>query len=382
MKKHLDSAPINHKKQLSKLSPENHAQNSFNLHNSHSTDGVILQLQGMIGNQATIQYLQRSHETGCGCSACSGGRIQRDASHESDQHGRGCGCSDCGKLQRKSGHVKGVLQREGEGDVPADPKMKAMMYYRRILNGEEVFEEPATIIGITAEVLTTAIESLSPKWKPKEKKEKKPSKSDILDLLQAQLSAAQFAKISATLMLRVPGSVVESAEARLRATEILEIQLKDKGIARRLLDQGTTVVVIPKNKKMTDLVEFESLAGTQTFDGRPWDSVRGSGGFKVPGKKAIYVAISEENTLGSSAEGDASGTDWCYNAGYSVTSHEFAHVVDRFGLTDTDRALVDDEYNKKVQARTDWETKYKDALLKRYDPSSRTRTRRDSTLSI
>lgn len=339
--------------------------------NSLADDHQILQLQRVIGNQATLQYLQRSHGKGCGCSACRGGRVQREAQEESEQHGPGCGCGSCGHVQRKAD----ALQRD---DVPADPKMEAMMYYRRILGGEQVYDESGpTVASITAELLQSALESLSPKWKPKEKKEKKATKSEVLDLLQAQLSATQFAKIAAILMLKVPGSVVESEEARERATEILEIQLQDKGIARRLLDQGTTVVVIPKNKKMTDVVEFQSLAGTQTFDGRTWDEVRGSGGFKVPGKKAIYVAISEENTVGSSAEGDASGTQWCYAAGYSVTSHEFAHVVDRFGLDDADRALVDDEYNKKVQARTDWETKYKEALRKRYHPTSDRRTKRE-----
>jgi hypothetical protein len=176
------------------------------------------------------------------------------------------------------------------------------------------------------------------------------TQAEMLDVLQAQLDGPGFAEVAATLMLNIPASVVEAGPTRTEALRILQVLFADKGIARRLLDQGTSIVVIPRNKKMTDLVEFSSLAGTRTFDGRPWEDVRGSGGFKVPGVNAIYVAVSEENITGEDAEGPAAGTSWCYDAGYSTTSHETAHVIDIYGLETADRAEVDRLYAAKVTA--------------------------------
>ena len=45
---------------------------------------------------------------------------------------------------------------------------------------------------------------------------------------------------------------------------------------------NVAIVIIPHDKKMTDLPQFAALAGTNTFDGRLWDNVRGSGGMTAP----------------------------------------------------------------------------------------------------
>jgi hypothetical protein len=175
----------------------------------------------------------------------------------------------------------------------------------------------------------------------------KVTRKEMLDTLQNGLSDEDFSLAAAALILSLPGTVVDSKETKAEAMRILKIELYNKDIARRLLDQETKCVVVPKNKKMTDLVEFKSLAGTKTFDGRKWEDVRGSGGFKVPGKQGIYVAVAEENITGTDATGDAAGTQWCYAKGYSTTSHEMAHVIDRYGLADEDRKKVDDLYEAK-----------------------------------
>jgi len=174
----------------------------------------------------------------------------------------------------------------------------------------------------------------------------KVTRDQMLDVLQT-LPAPKFAAVAAVLMLNTEGGLVESAEARVEALKILTVQLQDPGIARKLLNEEVAVIVVPRNKKMTDLVEFSSLKGTKTFDGRTWDDVRGSGGFRVPGKKPVYVAVTEENLTGAALEGDVATTAGCYAKGYSTTSHEFAHVIDQRGLTDEDRAIVDDLYKKK-----------------------------------
>ncbi len=170
------------------------------------------------------------------------------------------------------------------------------------------------------------------------------TRKDMLDKMQTHLTNDEFATAAAYLMLTVPGSVVQQDNTKTRAIEIIQMELASKDVARSLLDQNTKVIVIPRNKKMTDVVEFDKLKGTKTFDGRDWEQVRGAGGFKVPGVNAIYVAISEENTTGASAEGDAAGTSWCYSPGYSTSVHEMSHVVDVYGISAAQRDKVDAAY--------------------------------------
>jgi hypothetical protein len=170
-------------------------------------------------------------------------------------------------------------------------------------------------------------------------------RADLLDGLMA-LPDDRFARVAAELMLST-NAVVDAKETRDMALHILTTQLANKAVARKLLDETVKVVVVPRNKKMTDLVEFSSLKDAKTFDGRTWNEVRGSGGFRVPGKSEVYVAVSEENVTGKDAEDDAAGTSWCYDKGYSTTSHEFAHVMDNYGLDPADRKTIDDLYQSK-----------------------------------
>lgn len=213
-------------------------------------------------------------------------------------------------------------------ETAVDPeKTAANDYLSRLSKNEDIFASGSLKPGETAK-----------------------SRKEILDLLQNHLSDTEFTQAAALMILNVPASVVEGAKARTVALSHLAILLKDKSIARNLLDKKTAVVVIPKNKKMTDLPQFSSLAGKKTFDGREWENVRGSGGMEINGH--IYVAVTEENTLGTDAEGDVSGTDWCYASGYSTTTHEIAHVVDIHGLTAEDRKKVDELYKAKKQKQT------------------------------
>ncbi|MDQ3265369.1 MAG: hypothetical protein M3Y59_17215 [Myxococcota bacterium] len=93
-------------------------------------------------------------------------------------------------------------------------------------------------------------------------------------------------------------------------------------IAARLAAAGHVVLIIPKDGKLTDLPEFASLQGTLTFDGRPWEEIRGVANHRGPDGR-YYTAIAEENLSDLSVDGYGNG---------SVGIHELAHVIHRFGL--------------------------------------------------
>jgi hypothetical protein len=169
-----------------------------------------------------------------------------------------------------------------------------------------------------------------------------------MDELEQKLSAAKFAFLAASMMLiygYAPG-------ARKQALGILQAQLADKGTARRMLNNGVKVVIVPRDKKMTELTEFASLAGTQTFDGRLWDYVRGVGNVAVGSVQ--NQAITEENLLGGDPDPSvvdpawaAAGATGAYEVGYSTSTHEFAHGLHAHGLEDADKTTITNGYNKK-----------------------------------
>lgn len=212
--------------------------------------------------------------------------------------------------------VPAVNEPEAVVEVVPDPAVTARGYYAQIIAGNDPSNAPEV------------------------------ERATMLDLMVQHLTAPEFAKAAAYLMLNadnVDGAT--QAELIVRSIEILEAQLQDKGVARRMVDKKVEVIAVPKDKKMTDIPEFQVLQGTQTFDGRAWETVRGQGGFEMNGK--IVVSVSEENIMGTDAEGAASGTDWCYDAGYSTTVHEFAHTVDMQGLADEDRQKIQTAYDAK-----------------------------------
>jgi hypothetical protein len=123
---------------------------------------------------------------------------------------------------------------------------------------------------------------------------------------------------------------------------------------------------------MTELDEFRSLATSdsgkgpgKTFDGRQWAHVRGVGDLVVG--SIHYAAITEENLLGGApdpvvfgvpkdpdgkalAGGTAGTAAGGYTAGYSTTTHEFAHIIHRQGLESADLATITAAYTAKRAA--------------------------------
>jgi len=105
-------------------------------------------------------------------------------------------------------------------------------------------------------------------------------------------------------------------------------------------------VIIPAKVPMTDVEQFNDLKGKKTFDGRPWEGVRGSGGTQThDGHYA--VAIGEESIVQIK---DALSN---YPATYSVGMHELAHVLEEKGMTDEQQARVKELYENHKKADPD-----------------------------
>jgi hypothetical protein len=158
------------------------------------------------------------------------------------------------------------------------------------------------------------------------------------------LGDKRFAALAARIMLvarHAPG-------ARREALRVLTAQLQDSETALRMITKPVQAVIVPRDKMMTELDEFKSLLTSDsgggpgnTFDGRPWKHVRGVGNVTVDGK--VYAAITEENLLGGLPDArtaPAGKTPGGYTPGYSTTSHEFAHVLHRNGLSDAEKKLI------------------------------------------
>lgn len=114
---------------------------------------------------------------------------------------------------------------------------------------------------------------------------------------------------------------------------------------------NVAIVIIPHDKKMTDLPQFAALRGTNTFDGRLWDNVRGSGGMVAP-DGTFALAVPEENLIAGTGTADG------YPAGYSVGMHEFAHTLHDKGLSADQKTKIDDLFAARQAAGGPWTEAY------------------------
>jgi len=110
-------------------------------------------------------------------------------------------------------------------------------------------------------------------------------------------------------------------QARLQAEELYG------GIAAenraRMETDPVTIDVIPHGKRLTDLSPYAHLAGLQTFDGRPWEDVRG---IQTEVNGVRRVAIAEEGLV--PIAGASSG----YGPGF-LAAHEGGHGLQFSALT-------------------------------------------------
>ncbi|TWP43572.1 hypothetical protein FKR81_42280 [Lentzea tibetensis] len=165
------------------------------------------------------------------------------------------------------------------------------------------------------------------------------SHEQFVDKMSAALPAKEFAKVAAQLMVRVPGMVDQPVSARREAESQLSRMLQNPSVAARMLKQGNRAVVVPKSVPMTALPEYSKWKDTQTPDLRPWNEVRGLGGF--------ITAITEENLLGDTTTVGVHESP--YPDGYSTTTHEFAHTIHEYGLDPVAKQLITMAFQSKHQ---------------------------------
>jgi hypothetical protein len=111
----------------------------------------------------------------------------------------------------------------------------------------------------------------------------------------------------------------------------------DPQIVANLAKADIHFIIIPRNKKMTDLPYFASLKGTKTRDGRSWDDTRGHGDFPMAGGG---------KALGVPEEGLSSEPDTTYSYPKSfVFMHEFGHMVHDHGLSGEMREELEHFYD-------------------------------------
>ncbi|MFI6340344.1 hypothetical protein [Streptomyces sp. NPDC050535] len=162
------------------------------------------------------------------------------------------------------------------------------------------------------------------------------SEAELVSSLRESMSAAEFANVAAALLLDVHPGVHQPVSARREAYRLISALLANSDVAARLLASGSRVVIVPRDLPMTALEPFASLAGRELGDGRVWDDVRGGSG--------RVTAITEENLLGETTPFANS----VYEDRYSTTVHEVVHAVERHGLTDTDRRLINEVFTSRL----------------------------------
>jgi len=116
---------------------------------------------------------------------------------------------------------------------------------------------------------------------------------------------------------------------------------KNEHAQSEMKKRKVTVVIIPAGVPMTDLPAFKPLlkiGDGKTFDGRPWQSVRGSGGMQTPDGN-FSLGIAEENLV--QIKDVISG----YPSTYSIGMHEFAHTLEEVGMTSEQKARVVELYD-------------------------------------
>ena len=161
---------------------------------------------------------------------------------------------------------------------------------------------------------------------------------------KTELNTEQLGFLAAKSALKIDAVIDEKNKAACK-TEALRILCAMLGKSRQLAMQfestGIEVVVVPKDRPMTDLPEFASLKDVPiTQEGgtpRLWNETRGVGALTVTtptGTQKMYVAVTEENLLGTPVGPLVSAVGGgCYAKRYSTTSHEFAHGLHRSGAT-------------------------------------------------
>ncbi|KPI14776.1 OmpA/MotB domain protein, partial [Actinobacteria bacterium OK006] len=154
---------------------------------------------------------------------------------------------------------------------------------------------------------------------------------------------------AATGLIVVPEGVERPVAAHMQLTRLLSGMLTDPDTADRVQDSGVRVVVIPRDVPITHLVNATDLthAAHEIPDGVSDARVTGlPRGLTLP--QAKLVLVSEENLLGEHTTTDPNQPFQA--GGYSSVTHELAHMIYHFGLTDHERQTVREAFTTKTAA--------------------------------
>lgn len=159
---------------------------------------------------------------------------------------------------------------------------------------------------------------------------------------------------------------------------ILEIQLHNKGVALNMIDQD--VLILEKSRSLTDYDLYRSWATSSSTGGTgSWNTIRGAGAYRYatpPASASVsagstpvaygsatitadgkppagatdfpHTAVAEENLINP---GSSYNTYTMYNKGYSITTHEFAHSIHEFGISDQQRVRIKNCYDQFLTKR-------------------------------
>ena len=103
--------------------------------------------------------------------------------------------------------------------------------------------------------------------------------------------------------------------------------------------------LVPHGKPLTDISEFRKLRGTTTPDGKPFESLRATGGLRT-GSRIVYGA-GEETIV------RIDGVLPYYQWGY-VVALESARVVARFALTKSQQERLQRLFDERRRTAGDW----------------------------
>ena len=181
---------------------------------------------------------------------------------------------------------------------------------------------------------------------------------------EADFNTEQLGFLAAKATLKIDSVIDEKnrSKCKVEAMRVLCAMLgKNRTLAQQFNTAGIEVIVVPADRAMTDLPEFASLKDVdisqESGTPRTWNPTRGVGGLtvNVGGVQKMYVAVTEENLLGTNvAPTVAAIGGGCYAARYSTTSHEFAHGLHIGGaLTPEQKATIARCFKARKRVRID-----------------------------
>ena len=145
-----------------------------------------------------------------------------------------------------------------------------------------------------------------------------------LPWISLEAPAGAYAGADTPVPVSDQGAVHAETGAKARALLSEMLSQSPAAIGDSLRRKRVFLVIIPQDKKLTDLPAFASLRGVRLPDGRVWDSVRGVG-FVSQDDGTVAVAAGEENFVeGAAPDG--------YPKGFLI-AHEFSHAVHGYGVS-------------------------------------------------